>query len=65
MQVILIDGVSNDISKEWLYKRQPQVAESTALSEFIDLWMASNRMFILLESIKQIGFQQMDNGFPV
>ena len=45
-------------------KRQPLVAESTALAEFIGLWMASHRMFILLQSMKELGFEQMDEGFP-
>jgi hypothetical protein len=57
-----IRPVGNVIS--YFSKRQPHVAESTALAEFIGLWMASKRMFIMLESMNQIGFQQMDNGFP-
>ena len=46
-------------------KRQPQVAESTALAEYIGLWMASNRIFTVAESLKQIGFKQLNNGIPV
>jgi hypothetical protein len=57
-----IRPLGNAIS--YFSKRQPLVAESTALAEFIGLWMESHRMFILLQSMKELGFEQIDEGFP-
>ena len=57
-----IRPIGNVIS--YFSKRQPKVAVSTAFAEFIGLWMASSRVFTILESMIQLGFNQLEDGVP-